>query len=191
MSPQPILLLNMDDTDEWVSHFTPFFPNLTIRSYKEPGLLRYIQTHRPHAIILSGSSHRILTKRSATLPKKLLSLTIPILGICYGYEWLVKHSGGTIHTSPTLQKYEATLEIQTPFYVPPHRYKWNHYDSVVAPPPEWVPDQTHAPGQALQMAYHPTKRFLGVQFHPEKHKASGKAFFKAWLNWLSLPTQSS
>jgi len=50
-------------------------------------------------IILSGGPNSVKDKKSPKLDKKILSLKIPILGICYGLQLLCKEFGGKIEQS--------------------------------------------------------------------------------------------
>jgi GMP synthase (glutamine-hydrolysing) len=47
-------------------------------------------------IILSGGPNSVRDQKSPKLNKKILALKIPILGICYGLQLLVKEFGGNI-----------------------------------------------------------------------------------------------
>ena len=71
---------------------------ITVFNYKTPDLYKQIKSLRSDAIMITGSKSRILYKNAYKLPKKLLTLNIPILGICYGYQWLVKKTHGVIDT---------------------------------------------------------------------------------------------
>ena len=50
-------------------------------------------------IILSGGPSTVTRKKFQTIPKKILELKIPILGICYGLQLIAKLYGGKIKTS--------------------------------------------------------------------------------------------
>ena len=50
-------------------------------------------------IILSGGPLTVTNKKTPRLDNKILSLKIPILGICYGHQILSKKLGGKVKTS--------------------------------------------------------------------------------------------
>jgi len=156
---------------------------ITVFNYKTPDLYKQIKSLRPDAIMITGSKSRILYKNAYKLPKKILTLNIPILGICYGYQWLVKKTHGTIDTfSDKYHIYNKKLEINTQFKVPSKVYYFAHNDYITKLNESWIPCITD--GNQIWMAYEPTKKIIGIQFHPEKKKSSGLAFFRAWVKWI-------
>ena len=50
-------------------------------------------------IILSGGPSSVTGKKFESIPKRLFSLKIPILGICYGLQLIAKLFGGKIKSS--------------------------------------------------------------------------------------------
>ena len=50
-------------------------------------------------IILSGGPSTVTNKDFPTIPKKIFSLNIPILGICYGLQLIAKNFGGRVKTA--------------------------------------------------------------------------------------------
>ena len=61
--------------------------------------LSEIKEMNPRGIIFSGGPSSVYDKGAPTFDKKVLSLGIPILGICYGMQLAGKLSGGTIRKS--------------------------------------------------------------------------------------------
>src|SRR6185436_11814991 len=50
--------------------------------------LKWIHDNKPKAIILSGGSASVYDADAPKIPKEILDLNIPILGICLGMQWL-------------------------------------------------------------------------------------------------------
>src|SRR3990167_1185470 len=50
--------------------------------------LKWIKENKPKSIILSGGSASVYDADAPKIPQGLLNLKIPILGICYGMQWL-------------------------------------------------------------------------------------------------------
>ena len=50
--------------------------------------LDWIAEHKIKGIILSGGSASVYKKNAPAIPEKILNLNIPILGICFGMQWL-------------------------------------------------------------------------------------------------------
>lgn len=130
-------------------------------------------------IILSGGPQSVYNADSPKLNRAvLLGLGIPILGICYGAQWLAQTLGGEVRQvaqsgqSGPVGEYggvninitaacvlfnscDATLEA------------WmSHGDQVEVLPPDFisVASSTHCPHAAFM---HATLPLFGVQFHPE------------------------
>ena len=66
-------------------------PNITIEKIKKIA---------PKGIILSGGPHSVYEKKAPSLNPQILNLGIPILGICYGMQLIIKTLGGEIKKAP-------------------------------------------------------------------------------------------
>ena len=61
-------------------------------------------------IILSGGPLTTTNKNSISLDNYILSLNLPILGICYGHQILAKKFGGKVKISKTREFWKAFLK---------------------------------------------------------------------------------
>ena len=61
--------------------------------------LNSILSKNPKAIILSGGPASVFTDDAPDFDKEIMNIKIPILGICYGLQLLVHHSGGTVDST--------------------------------------------------------------------------------------------
>ena len=55
-----------------------------------------LDSMRPHAIILSGGPCSVYHHDAPELSAEILDRGVPILGICYGLQWLAQHLGGEV-----------------------------------------------------------------------------------------------
>ncbi|MBW1725885.1 MAG: gamma-glutamyl-gamma-aminobutyrate hydrolase family protein, partial [Deltaproteobacteria bacterium] len=55
----------------------------------------HIKNLKPKGIILSGGPSSIYEKNSPKCDERIFDLGIPVLGICYGMQFMVKALGGT------------------------------------------------------------------------------------------------
>lgn len=176
-----ICLINMYSTIQ--TDFSKLFPkdvHLTIYKPSEPDLLEKLKSFG--GIIISGSNRRIHADKSPhQLPKELLNLGIPVLGICYGFQWMTHVLGGIVATFPDkkVRKYNKFLEIKEPFMVSRHKYRFNHHDYIATIPSGFT--EVLSKDNEIWIAYDKEKRFIGIQFHPEIYVATGKAFFMEWI----------
>ena len=70
-----------------------------------------LQKYKPRAIILSGGPHSVYEKRAPTLNLSILQLGVPILGICYGMQILVKVLRAEVHESHRREYGRAEMSI--------------------------------------------------------------------------------
>lgn len=152
-------------------------------------IIEYIKNNKINGIILSGSTYRILhkNKKKPNLPIKILNLNIPILGICYGYQWLIKNLCGneclsTFSNNKNNRRF-ITKEIKKPFKVEKNIYFLNHHDYIVKIPKDWKIGIKL--GKQILMAYNKNKKIIGIQFHPEAIPKTRTVFFKKWIKYIT------
>lgn len=148
-------------------------------NYKEPNIISKIKSTPPNAIVLSGSDYRIHHEDSPHLPLAILKLNIPILGICYGFQWLIKNTKGGVceHLDRKLHEYGKKLHI----YGKTNIYEFKHHDYICDLKPNWKPLIYDETKKQIWMATNEKYKLTGIQFHPEKREASTKTFFTKWL----------
>jgi GMP synthase (glutamine-hydrolysing) len=129
-----------------------------------------VERHRPQALILSGGPASVFDPDAPGPDPALLDAGLPILGICYGMQYLAHHCGGEVKSGGRreygrahLVRYEGPLfaGISGPLQV------WmSHTDAVTHPPPGWevIAETEDNPVAAIAA---PDGRTFGVQFHPE------------------------
>lgn len=144
--------------------------------------LHEIKQLNPKGIIFSGGPLSVYAEGAPTIDKKIFDLSIPILGICYGWQLTSHLLGGKV----TLTKSEygpAELSIDDfddLFYgLPKTLTVWeSHGDSVIAMPKGFT---KIASTKSLRFACakHTTKPIFAVQFHPESsHTQKGNLIFE-------------
>lgn len=183
---QTVCVISMDDTrpiqlERAILSINPNKINIYSINYKSPDIIKQIKKESPIAIILSGSDHRILNENSPTLPTKIVNLNIPILGICYGFQWLIKITKGGIcsHIDKKLHQYGKRLTI----YNKTHIYRFKHHDYICnLDTTKWTPHIYDETNTQVWLATHNTLPLTGIQFHPEKKEHSAKTFFSNWLS---------
>ena len=134
--------------------------------------LAQIHAFEPAGIILSGGPSSVYDAQAPLGDPALLGLGIPVLGICYGLQWIAHTLGGDVRASSDRREYgPAELDIQDGsalFAGFPRRLKiWmSHGDHVRALPPGF--HITGTTGSSLSAAENTgTSEFLPCNFHPE------------------------
>lgn len=154
--------------------------------YDEPNIVGFIKKNNCNAIILSGSEARITKIHAPDIPINIFKLGLPILGLCYGYELMMKKFGGKVATFKDDKKhsYRKFITMTEPFQVPKKLYAFCHHEYISALPPqkEWIKSISN--DDQIWAAYNNDKKWLCLQFHPEVSIKSGVIFYEAWINWL-------
>jgi len=186
-----IIMMADDDYNRIHGEFTKVFEKLQDVTifyihHSESNILRRIKSHNTDAIILSGSEKNILSKSGPTLPIGILKLGLPILALCYGYEWIVKKLGGKVATFEDGNKhsYSKYLQLTKPFSVPKKRYAFCHHQYISALPSSGQWEELHRNGDEIWIAQNSAHKWLCLQFHPEVYPSSAIAFYSRWITWL-------
>jgi GMP synthase (glutamine-hydrolysing) len=129
-----------------------------------------IRAQEPVGIVLSGGPSSVYDKDAPVCDPKMLELGVPVLGICYGMQWLAHALGGKVEAAERREYGRAQLDIERDSKlfagVPSQLSVWNsHGDHVVGLPAGFhVTARTH---NAVGAVENLTSRFYGVEFHPE------------------------
>lgn len=150
--------------------------------------LREIKKNNPVGIIFSGGPSSVYKKNSPTIDRKIFSLNIPILGICYGWQLIAHLFGGVV--SPVKKEYgPADLTVNNfkdLFYGFPFRSKvWeSHGDSVTKLPRDFTV-LASTESVLFAAARHNYLPIYVVQFHPEPtHTEKGKMLFENFITQI-------
>ena len=125
----------------------------------------------PKGIIFSGGPASVSKEGSPRVDKKIFDLGLPILGICYGLQVMMKQNGGEV-SCPLKKEYGlANIDIikESVLFkkISNKSQVWmSHGDSVsaLAPGFEIISSTDNCPITAVENL---DKKFYGVQFHPE------------------------
>ncbi len=139
--------------------------------------LEHITRYEPKGIILSGGPSSVYDPGAPPCDAGVLSLGLPVLGICYGLQWIAHTLGGTVQRAQRREYGPAELEIRdgSPLFsdLPAKLKIWtSHGDHVLKMPPGF--EVTGVTGSALSAAEDRRRRIFAVQFHPEvRHTQHG------------------
>lgn len=130
-----------------------------------------ISRRRPAGIILSGGPSSVFDPGAPSCHGELLSIGIPVLGICYGMQLIGKLMGGKVNPGHSREYGPAQLEVtsrRTLFKGLPRQIKvWmSHGDQVRTMPMGFSSLATTRTCPVSAMADF-RRRIYGLQFHPE------------------------
>ena len=147
----------------------------------------------PKAIILSGGPASVYAEGAPAAPDGLFDAGVPVLGICYGHQVLVRALGGTVERTGAAEYGGTPLRVlggpgqstgsRLFAGLGPEFSVWmSHGDTTTAAPPGFtVTAQTAATPAAAVEA--PDRGLYGVQFHPEvMHTDYGTKILRRFLD---------
>ncbi|MFZ2634548.1 MAG: glutamine-hydrolyzing GMP synthase [Desulfosalsimonadaceae bacterium] len=152
-----------------------------------PGVdIETIKSLNPDGIILSGGPSSIYEKNSPKTDPAIFDLGIPILGICYGMQFMVDALGGTVKKA-TKREYgfaELTINKSDNLFETidqPATCWMSHGDSISKLPKEFVITAS-TDNTEIAAVENRDKHFYGLQFHPEvEHTPQGKQMLRNFL----------
>jgi len=145
-----------------------------------------IKALKPEGIILSGGPASIYSKGAPRVDKKIFDLGIPILGICYGLQYMVDSLGGKVIGSKKREYGFAELLVKKQKGVlngvPKKTQCWmSHGDSIGSLPAGFTITASTA-NTPVAAAEDLKRDFYGLQFHPEVvHTKEGKKILANFL----------
>jgi GMP synthase (glutamine-hydrolysing) len=152
-----------------------------------PGIsIERIKELNAEGIILSGGPASIYEDNSPKADLAIFQLGIPVLGICYGMQFMIQALGGSVQQARFREYGFASLHIGQSGGIfdgikSPAQCWMSHGDSIKTLPRGFKilgsTDNTE-----IAAVFHPGKRLFGLQFHPEVHHTpKGKQILKNFL----------
>ena len=146
-----------------------------------------ILAKNPSAIILSGGPASVYAPGAMPGPPGLFEAGVPVLGICYGFQLMVRDLGGTVERTGAGEYGAATLERPDGSGtllagLPGRQQVWmSHGDTATAAPAGFTVTAS-TPGTPVAVAEDASRRLYGMQFHPEVgHTEHGQAMLRQFL----------
>jgi len=145
-----------------------------------------IRALNPEGIILSGGPASIYEKGSPKVDKGIFSLKIPILGICYGLQYMVDALGGQVIGADKREYGFAELHISRPSSLFKNTVQdtmcWMSHGDTIGKLPKGFVITAYTPSTKVAAAEHAEKALYGLQFHPEVvHTREGKKILGNFL----------
>ncbi len=145
--------------------------------------------HKPAGLILSGGPASVHDAGAPQADPRIFELGLPILGVCYGLQWMMQQLGGTVRQAGSREYGSAVVrpvgESSLLAGLPASSPVWmSHADEVVALAPGF---QVLASSDRVPLAAvgDSERRLFGVQFHPEvMHTRHGKRILRNFVRGL-------
>jgi GMP synthase (glutamine-hydrolysing) len=137
-------------------------------------------------IILSGGPASVYAADAPVVPSEIMKLGVPVLGICYGMQWMARELGGEVLGASHREFGRASIAVRKASDVfegvSGHTVVWmSHGDQVTKMPPgfEIYAETDTCPIAAMGDVEH---GWFGVQFHPEvTHTVRGRELIENFV----------
>ena len=153
--------------------------------------LEAIRAWGARGIVLSGGPASVLAPDAPFAHREILELGVPVLGICYGLQWICHTLGGVVEKAEDREYGRAQLKLERPdpllaaWSDRAERTVWmSHGDRVLRLPPDFVvlASSDHSPFAAVR---HRERPIYGLQFHPEVvHTEGGGELLASFVHAL-------
>ncbi|MDC2974882.1 glutamine-hydrolyzing GMP synthase [Prochlorococcus sp. AH-736-K09] len=145
----------------------------------------------PKGIILSGGPNSVYDQDSPKCDVEIFNLGIPILGICYGMQLMVKELGGSV--TPAIKKAEygrapinIDLESDLLCDVKDKSIMWMSHGDSINSLPQGFNKIAHTENTLHAAISNNSNKLFGVQFHPEViHSEFGMQVIKNFVHSIS------
>ena len=145
-----------------------------------------IEAYDPTGVILSGGPASVISGDTPRAPQALFGMGIPILGICYGQQTMVKQLGGQVKATNHREFGRASLTVQADcalfhdvWAVNDVEQVWMSHGDRVNSIPEGFSVVGISDGASFAAIADDKRKFYGVQFHPEVvHTPDGAALIR-------------
>ena len=153
------------------------YNKITLEEIKEAGY---------KGVIFTGGPNSVCGEDSPRYDVDILSLGIPVLGICYGHQLIAYMAGGTVESARSASEYGKT-EVRfgaSPLFegVPGKSVCWMSHTDYVSKTPAGFEVTAETDGCPCAAMADESRRIYGVQFHPEvTHTEYGKLILRNFL----------
>src|SRR3954466_1362256 len=135
--------------------------------------LEEVKSYRPVGIILSGGPCSVYDDDAPPADERVLSLGVPVLGICYGLHFITHKLGGKVVPGPKREYGHAQVEVlerESPLFhnLPSSLSVWMSHGDEAHELPSGFRVVARS-SNALAAIEDPQRRTWAVQFHPEVH----------------------
>ncbi|MCD8175332.1 MAG: glutamine-hydrolyzing GMP synthase [Phascolarctobacterium sp.] len=148
--------------------------------------LEQIKAKDPKAIIFTGGPNSVYAENTPKIDVGVFDMGIPILGICYGHQFMAQALGGRVDSANVGEYGKTPINLDSNAVLfkglEPKNISWMSHADYVSDVPdgfEMIATTAECPVAAMM---HEGKRLYSVQFHPEvEHTPFGKIMLSNFL----------
>ncbi|MDE1177226.1 MAG: glutamine-hydrolyzing GMP synthase [Edaphobacter sp.] len=144
--------------------------------------LEKVRELKPKGIILSGGPSSVYDADAPAADPAVLKMELPVLGICYGLQFMTYHLGGKVESAPAREYGHAQVTVieETPLFrgLPQTLDVWMSHGDEAKELPEGF-RLTAKTSNAVAGIANEERKMWAVQFHPEvAHTRQGMELLK-------------
>src|ERR1700674_1141696 len=149
-----------------------------------------IRSLHPAGLVLSGGPRSVYDPDAPKCDPKILSMGLPVLGICYGMQWITHTLGGKVERAERREYGRAQLNIEDAagesasdlfMGVAPSLRVWNSHGDHVRELPAGFRTVGRTEN-AVAAVEDPARKIYAVEFHPEvNHTEQGTEILRNFL----------
>ena len=153
-----------------------------------------IRAYNPKGIILAGGPESVHEANSPRAPQAVFNLGVPVFGICYGMQTMAEQLGGAVEGSNIREFGYAQVKVEAESAIfqdiKDHVDSdgnalldvWMSHGDKVTKMPAGFSILASTPSCPIAGIVDETKKFYGVQFHPEvTHTLQGKRIYEHFI----------
>ena len=145
-----------------------------------------IKQNNYKGIIFTGGPNSVFDQESPHYSADILSLGVPILGICYGSQLIAWMDGGKVSTAPVSEYGKTTLIrlSESPIFddVPEKSIVWMSHTDYISEAPAGYTVTARTDNCPCSAMENKEKKIFAVQFHPEvTHSEYGNTILKNFV----------
>lgn len=148
--------------------------------------LRDIMDEEVEGIIISGGQFSVYDENAPKYKKEVLSVEVPILGICYGHQSIAHFLGGKVKSTEDREYGETKVKVLKESLLFKNIFDqefkvWMSHGDIVEAPPEGF--EVIAESQNGHIASMHKGNIYSVQFHPEvDHTENGRRILSNFID---------
>ncbi|WP_285115787.1 glutamine-hydrolyzing GMP synthase [Leifsonia sp. fls2-241-R2A-40a] len=146
-----------------------------------------IAEKRPSGIVLSGGPSSVYEEGAPHLDEEIFDLGVPVLGICYGFQYMATALGGEVARTGQREYGSTAVRISDAGVLlegqPEEQTAWMSHGDAVSRAPEGFEVLASTEGTQVAAFANDERKLYGVQWHPEvKHSVYGQAVLENFLH---------